>query len=136
MRQITSAIAGDAETVASDMRGSDDAFKRCLARLESLIEYETEALKVCAPLDFVDSNQKKTLFLLEFVRLARALSPEDSSRVKPHLARINCKLSENARLLALHLSAMLEVAKIMVLSIQSEESDGTYSTRAANQARK
>ncbi len=136
MRPAASEISQDMETVALEMQGSGDAFKRCLARLELLIEHETDALKICAPLNFVDSNQKKTLFLLEFVRLSRALSPEDFSRVKPHLAQINHKLSENAELLALHLSAMLEVAKIMVMSIQSEESDGTYSGRVASQSRK
>ena len=109
--------------------GSEDALTRCLERIDALIDVESSALRACALIDFDEFNQKKTHLLLEFTRLSRTLPGRSSEALRPRLERLSGKLAENAQLLDLHLGAMLEISRIMISSIQANESDGTYSSR-------
>lgn len=133
---MTQAAAASLETSAmendradGDRARAEDAFASCLDRLEALLDSESEALRACAPMDFEPFNLRKAHILLECTRLSRALPRLGSGAIGRHLARVNDKLSENARLLDLHLKAIREIARIMIFSIQQEESDGTYSSR-------
>lgn len=109
----------------------DVAFIRCIARLEELIDSETETLRSCAPLDFESLNLRKTHALLEFTRVAREMPEKVSSIAERRLTRLRGKLAENAELLDQRLQAMLEITDVIVASIRHEESDGTYSISGA-----
>jgi hypothetical protein len=111
------------------MDRADLAFIRCMDRLEHLIERETDALKFRAPLDFDEFNRRKTHALLEFLRMSRNVPDQKSDAVAARVAQFREKLSENALTLDQHLRAMVEIASIMIKSIEAEESDGTYSAR-------
>ncbi len=115
------------EDIRSNPQGTEEAFRRCLRRLRALLDMETEALRSCARIDFNEFNRTKALLMLEFVRLSRVLSPSELSNVKSSLEDIGGCLSENARLLKLHLSATLEITEITMKSVAPEDSDGTYS---------
>lgn len=118
----------DIQNAGEDAQRSEAALARCLDRLEYLLDQETGLLRACSAIDFINLNQKKALLLLEFMRLSRTLPKHVSPGVGARLRAVNDRLSENSRLLGVHLSAMIEMSKIVIWSIQSEDSDGTYST--------
>lgn len=109
--------------------GAELALIQCLGRVEWLIDMETSALKRCEQIDFDDLNGRKACALLEFSRLARAVSDRVSPPVARRLERLRAKLSENAQTLAQNLQALSEISNILITSINAEESDGTYSRR-------
>jgi hypothetical protein len=108
------------------------AFIRCIERLEELLDGETETLKCCVSVDFEALNLRKTHALLEFTRVARAMPTRISSLAEERLSRLRKKLATNAEILEQHVQAMLEITGIVVESIQSEDSDGTYSVRRSS----
>ena len=112
---------------------AEDAFFRCVDRLEELIEGETLTLRSCAPVDFDSLNLRKTHALLEFTRVARAMPPSISAEAEQRLKVMRAKLTANADILERHLQAMLEITGVIVDSIRSEDSDGTYSVRLTRQ---
>lgn len=107
------------------------AFIRCVERLEDLIDAETQVLRSCARIDFEALNLRKTHALLEFTRVARNLPPRASGLAQQRLNRLVEKLGSNTEALQLHLHAMQEITCLIVESIRSDESDGTYSRKAA-----
>jgi hypothetical protein len=117
----------DTFTEAERAQGVEQAFARCIARLEALIDRETEALRRCVAINFDDYNTRKTHALLEFLRVSRAMPDQTSPSTALRLSELRGKLAENAQLLDQHLNAMVEIATIMIRNIEREESDGTYS---------
>lgn len=107
------------------------AFLRCIARMEWLIDAETNALKEARAIDFDDLNARKTHALLEFSRMARAAPDRVNPEVAQRLKSLQAKLSENAQTLAHNLQALSEISRILISSIAAEDSDGTYSGRSA-----
>lgn len=112
--------------------GAHLAFIRCVERLEQLVDRETQALKASAPLDFEDFNIRKTHALLEFLRATRSLSGQASTAIETRLARLRARLAENSLMLDHHLGAMREISGIMIRTIETAESDGTYSKSSCN----
>jgi hypothetical protein len=124
-QEILPATGVDADPEAGG--GVEKAFARCIARLELLVDGETDALRNCAAINFDDYNTRKTHALLEFLRVSRAMPDQTSPETAFRLAELRGKLAVNARLLDQHLNAMVEIATIMIRNIEREESDGTYS---------
>jgi len=118
---------GQAATAAENANSVEQAFARCIERLETLIDRETAALRTCAAINFDEFNTRKTHALLEFLRVSRAMPDQTSPSTALRLADLRVKLAENAQLLDQHLNAMVEIATIMIRNIEREESDGTYS---------
>lgn len=106
------------------------AFDRCLERLEELISTETHMLRSGARVDFDALNQRKTHALLEFTRVARALKP-GAPPSQGRLAALRDALGANTEALDLHLSAMREITRLIVETIRSDDSDGTYTMKGA-----
>lgn len=106
-----------------------------LDRLEELVDHETEALRLRAPLDLADINRRKSRSLLELSRAARGVDIGRSDGLQARLDRLRVKLADNEGVLALHLSAAQEVGAILDQALRDAESDGTYSTYGAAEGR-
>ncbi len=113
----------------SDRQRSNPPILGCIERIEELLERETSALKNCAPLDFEDFNLRKSHALLELSRVYRSPSAQISESILQRLRDLQSKLTENRLLLEQHLTAMREIASIMMRNAEMAESDGTYSKR-------
>ncbi len=117
---------GDEPLVSS----SHLAFLSCIDRLEQLVESETQALKAFGPINFEESNGRKTRALFEFLRASRSVQAQAPATIRTKLTSLQAKLAENASMLDQHLSAMREIAGIMIRTMEMAESDGTYSGRS------
>lgn len=106
-----------------------------LDRLEELVDHETEALRLRAPLDLADINRRKSRSLLELSRAARGVDIGRSDALQARLDRLRVKLADNQGVLSLHLSAAHEVGAILDQALRDAESDGTYSTYGAAEGR-
>lgn len=112
------------------MDGRRAAFLGCVERLARLIEQESVALRAKDLIDFEEFNSRKAHALLEFSRASRAIGAiRIAPAIEAELARLRARLVENADLLEHRLRAMREIAGIMICTIETAESDGTYSTR-------
>jgi hypothetical protein len=103
-----------------------NAIAGALERLEELIDRENHALAAHEPLDFADLNRRKSQSLLEVTRLSRALPPGTAATLAKQLGRLRDKLTDNHRVLGLHVNAVREIANLIVRSLTEAESDGTY----------
>lgn len=124
---LSSDPKSDTSTDETEIDGALVAFLRCLDRLESLIHAETDSLLARRPIDFEESNLRKARALMEFIRVSRALPSQHALVVSQRLAKLQDSLAENSSVLEQNLRATIEIASLMVKTIQSEESDGTYS---------
>jgi hypothetical protein len=97
-----------------------------LDRLDDLIDQENAALAGQTRQDFADLNRRKSQSLLELTRLGRALPLGASPAVGDRIAKLRDKLAENQRALGLHLSAVREIADLLVGTLSAAQSDGTY----------
>jgi hypothetical protein len=102
------------------------AIAGALDRLEELIERENSALAAREAIDYADLNRRKSQSLLEVTRLSRTLPPGGTKTLGDQLARIRDKLADNHRFLTLHMTAVREIADLIVQSLAEAESDGTY----------
>ncbi|QTL04301.1 hypothetical protein J5J86_02840 [Aquabacter sp. L1I39] len=106
-----------------------------LERLEELVDQETEALRLRAPLDLADINRRKSRSLLELSRAARGVDVRQGDLLQERLDRLRGKLVDNQGVLSLHLAAAQEVGAILDQALRDAESDGTYSTYHAAEGR-
>jgi len=102
------------------------AIAGALDRLADTIGRETAALEANQPIDLDDVNRRKSQSLLELTRLSRSLTPADAAGLKDRLATLRDVLGDNRRVLELNLTAVREIADLMVGIVGESESDGTY----------
>jgi hypothetical protein len=110
---------------------SSDALFLCIDRIETMIEAENALLRKCAPFDMERSNLRKARALIELARASQTFPMEVSPRAAERLQSFQAKLKENTELLERHLRATIEIAELLVTAIRREQSDGTYSNKAA-----
>lgn len=102
------------------------AFTSALDRVEEAVEQETAALEARSSADLEDFNLRKSRSLLELTRLTRTLPAQLDDRLRERLAKLREKLRRNQAVLALHLTAVREIADLLVTAIGQADSDGTY----------
>lgn len=122
----------------ADLSRSDEmhGLLAAIRRLEGIIEEETSALRTGKKIDFDDFSTRKSLSMLEFMRLMRArLHLGAEAEVTAEIQRLRGKLERNRAVLEMHYDAVREVAEIIVRAIREAESDGTYSARTAQECR-
>ena len=136
---VGSEVAFDGTDVArSEGERSDEVRGLLMAirRLESIIEEETAALATGKKIDFDDFSARKSRSMLEFVRLMRArMHLGGETEITEEIQRLREKLERNRSILEMHYDAVREVATIIVRAIKEAESDGTYTGRAAQDAK-
>jgi len=136
---IGSEVASDGTDVArSEGERSDEVRGLLMAirRLENIIEEETAALATGEKIDFDDFSARKSRSMLEFVRLMRArMHLGGETEITEEIQRLREKLERNRSILEMHYDAVREVATIIVRAIREAESDGTYTGRAAQDAK-
>ena len=103
------------------------AFYEAIARMELVIDQETELLQRNRAVELTDFNVRKRQGLLELNRILRNFSEAEMSAID-HLCIANLmrKLEANRQVLAHHLNAMDEISRLVSRAMQEAESDGTY----------
>jgi len=105
-----------------------NGLKQILARLEQLIDEETEALLRHDMSRCDEFNQRKRLALLDLNRCSRSFeSFYDHPLWQGISGTLRSKLRRNGELLHIHLSAVQEIAAILTRAMSEAESYGTYS---------
>jgi hypothetical protein len=103
------------------------ALNQALDRMEATIDQETALLRENRVVELGDFNRRKRQGLLEINRILRKFSHGDLERVeRPRLHRLTALLEANQRMLAHHLKAVDEIARLVARALQDAESDGTY----------
>ena len=106
-----------------------ESFLQTIERIERLIELETAMLQQYRPIDFSEFNHRKSHALLELSRAMRAFSAETRDvGMREELERLSGKLRRNLATIEIHLKAVRQVCALIARAIQTEESDGTYSS--------
>ena len=106
-----------------------EAFSQTVERIERLVDLETATLQQYRPIDFSEFNHRKSHAILELSRSIRALGSEAHDEgARGELERLGGKLQRNLATLEIHLKAVRQVCAVISRAIQSEESDGTYSS--------
>lgn len=106
-----------------------DAFSQTVERIERLVDFETATLQQYRPIDFAEFNNRKSHALLELTRAMRAAGIDSQdARMRDELNRLSGKLKRNLATLEIHLKAVRQVCGLIARAIQTEESDGTYSS--------
>lgn len=108
---------------------------KILDALLSCVRDETEAIRRSLAVDLKSSNAVKSRLLYELSRAGRGIdagSLQPGSREKLHLLRD--ELRRNAQIVGAHLSAVKEIAGLMIDAARREEADGTYSRPSLNRA--
>ncbi len=111
-------------------------FFRAVARVEEVVEQETECLRLQRGADLDDFNQRKSLGMLELSRAMRALDRSGQEEViAGRLRALRARLEENRAALEVHLRAAQELSEIIAGAIQDAQSDGTYSSSPGSMGR-
>lgn len=113
------------------------AFLEAVARVEAVVEAETELLRSNQPAKLDEFNHRKIRCLLELSRAVNGMDPGalgDDGRAR--LETLRSKLEGNLRVLQMHLTAVREVASLITRAIQDAESDGTYTGRLPQMGRR
>ncbi|QAY96212.1 hypothetical protein CWB41_11135 [Methylovirgula ligni] len=106
-----------------------ETFSQTVERIERLVDLETATLEQYRPVDFSEFNHRKTHALLELDRAMRALGAQArDARMRGELDRLRAKLQRNLATLEIHLKAVRQVCSLITRAIETEESDGTYSS--------
>ncbi|MGQ7792551.1 flagellar protein FlgN [Faunimonas sp. B44] len=112
------------------------AFFRAVARVEEVVDQETECLRLRRGADLDDFNQRKSLGMLELSRAMRALDRSGQDEViAARLRALRARLEENRAALGVHLRAAQEISEIIAGAIQDAQSDGTYSVAIGSTGR-
>ena len=107
-----------------------------IARVERVIDRETETLQRCEPIDLGTFNHQKSHGLLELMRAMRtAGSASFDPEILQELARLREKLEKNLNALDIHLKAVRQVSALIARAIEDDNSDGTYSASISRAAR-
>lgn len=98
-----------------------------MTSLEAVLDEEIAALEQ-ARFDMLDTySHRKSRALSALTRAFDGLSPSDDNRALMARARkLRERLDLDGRLLRLHLSAVEEVAEIVIAALEDGEWDGTY----------
>jgi hypothetical protein len=102
------------------------AFASALDRLEETIDQETATLAEHRPADLHDFNRRKSHSLLELTRITRTLPPNTGGDLRIRLEALRDKLVRNQAVLTMHLSAVKEIADLILGAMTEADSDGTY----------
>lgn len=94
----------------------------------SILEEEKLLLEAKGFSKLQESSERKAWCLLELNRALRSLPWNDYDDVAHRLTSLRAKLSENARLLQLHLEAARSIGAIITQVLEDNQSDGTYSS--------
>ena len=127
-------VSDEAVVDGADAARSDEVrgLLAAIRRLESIVEEETVALATRQKIDFDDFSARKSRSMLEFVRLMRArMHLGGEVEITEEIQRLREKLERNRSVLEMHYDAVREVASIIVKAVREAESDGTYTSRAA-----
>lgn len=131
-------VGGEVAPEGADAARSDEmrGLLASIRRLESIVEEETVALATGKKIDFDDFSARKSRSMLEFVRLMRArMHLGGEVEITEEIQRLREKLERNRAILEMHYDAVREVAAIIVRAVKEADSDGTYSGRAAQDAK-
>jgi hypothetical protein len=103
--------------------------------LLACVREETEAIRRSLAFDLKSSNAVKSRLLYELSRASRGIdagSLQTGSREK--LLLLKDELRRNAQIVGAHLSAVKEIAGLMIDAARREEADGTYSRPSLNRS--
>jgi hypothetical protein len=107
-----------------------------IRRLESIVDEETIALETGKRIDFDEFSARKSLSMLEFVRLMRTrMHLGGETQITQEIRNLRQKLERNRIILEMHYDAVREVATIIGMAIKEAESDGTYSATALRECK-
>ena len=100
---------------------------QAINRLESVLAGESLALRSGDSASLSDISNRKNQSLFELTRLQRGIEPASlSAEMRERLGTLRENLTENSRLLQIHIEATAEVADVITRAITAAESDGTY----------
>lgn len=103
------------------------ALLKAIARLEQVVDQETQSLRAGETPAFEDLNYRKSHGLLELTRAMRLVDPLSiGDDLRDRLESFRDQLERNRRLLKTHLDATREISAILTAAIRDAESDGTY----------
>lgn len=103
------------------------ALLKALARLEQVVDQETQSLRAGETPAFEDLNYRKSHGLLELTRAMRLVDPTSiGNDLRDRLESFRDQLERNRLLLKTHLDATREISAILTAAIRDAESDGTY----------
>ncbi|MCB1535853.1 MAG: hypothetical protein KDJ44_14295 [Rhodoblastus sp.] len=109
-----------------------DGLLRAVRRTCATINEETVALESGAAADYGEFRHRKDLCLLELSRRAPALvNPPRDPELNAALHDLKDAIIRNQKTLRCHVNAARQVSAIIMKSMAEEDSDHTYSTRAA-----
>ena len=107
-----------------------------IRRLESIVDEESVALETGKRIDFDEFSARKSLSMLEFVRLMRTrMHLGGETQITEEIRNLRQKLERNRIILEMHYDAVREVATIIGLAIKEAESDGTYSATTLRESK-
>jgi hypothetical protein len=96
--------------------------------LLACVRDETEAIRRSLAFDLKSSNAVKSRLLYELSRASRGIDAGSlQSGSKEKLLLLKTELLRNAQIVGAHLSAVKEIAGLMIDAARREEADGTYS---------
>jgi hypothetical protein len=128
MHERERASVRSAESDAPNLTKILDVLLACLRE-------ETEAIGRSLAFDLKSSNAMKSRLLYELSRACRGTytgSLQTGSTQK--LLLLKAELSRNAQIVGAHLSAVREIAGLMIDAARREEADGTYCRPSPNRA--
>jgi len=103
------------------------ALLKAIARLEQVVDQETQSLRAGETPAFEDLNYRKSHGLLELTRAMRLVDPLSiGDDLRDRLESFRGQLERNRLLLKTHLDATREISAILTAAIRDAESDGTY----------
>lgn len=103
------------------------ALLKAIARLEQVVDQETQSLRAGETPAFEDLNYRKSHGLLELTRAMRLVDPLTiGDDLRDRLESFRDQLERNRLLLKTHLDATREISAILTAAIRDAESDGTY----------
>ncbi|MCM5552044.1 flagellar protein FlgN [Pleomorphomonas sp. NRK KF1] len=103
------------------------ALLKAIARLEQVVDQETQSLRAGETPAFEDLNYRKSHGLLELTRAMRLVDPLSiGDDLRDRLESFREQLERNRMLLKTHLDATREISAILTAAISDAESDGTY----------
>ncbi|WP_182084904.1 hypothetical protein [Aureimonas sp. ME7] len=100
---------------------------QAINRLEAVLAGEMMALRASDHSGLGEISHRKNQSLMELTRIGRGLEPHGmSGELQDRLLVLRERLTDNSRLLELHMEATAEVAGLITRAMAEAESDGTY----------
>lgn len=100
---------------------------QAINRLEAVLAGETMALRAGDHSGLGEMSHRKNQSLMELTRIGRGFDQGAmSGAMRDRLGVLRERLTDNSRLLELHMEATAEVAGLITRALADAESDGTY----------